>query len=57
MSLILSLIREQAQTYVYEPTRVDSKRGLKRSWTGSKRSDTLDCSSPSNKPTVAEKGT
>ena len=48
--------REQAQSYVYDPSRVDSKRGLKRSWTGSQKDQPAAADSPGAKLTAADKG-
>ena len=48
--------RDQAQSYVYEPDSVDSRRGLKLSWTNRK----VDEPNPSGskvKATSEEKGT
>ena len=48
--------REQAQSYVYDPSRVDSKRGLKRSWTGGQKDQPAAADSPGAKLTAADKG-
>ena len=55
IKLIDILCREQAQTYVYDPARVDSRRGLKRTW--SRKEDEPIPSSSKEKPSSEEKGT
>ena len=56
-ALLTFCVREQAQSYIYDPSRVDTKRGLKRSWTRSKKSgDAAGSNTQNTKPTAAEKG-
>ena len=51
------LNREEAHEYVHNPARVDSRRGLKRSWVSSEQQPGPSSSSTAkNKPTSAEKG-
>ena len=48
--------RDQAQSYVYEPDSVDSRRGLKRSWTN-RKVDEPNSSGSKVKATSEEKDT
>ena len=48
--------RDQAQTYVYEQDSVDSRRGLKRSWTSRKEDGPIPSGSK-DKATSEERGT
>ena len=48
---------EQAHKYVQDPSKADSKRGLKRTWVDSnERAGTSSTPSDKSKPRAAEKG-
>ena len=53
----MAFIREEAHENVHNPVRVDSRRGLMRSWVSSEQQPEPSSSSAAkDKPSTAEKG-